>query len=240
MLMKPCFIWKISKFLFLMTDEDSTDEGEESPSTLSRKQLLAKASVSVDTLRSNVNDDWDSTDEMTLSGVVNKQIKLFEHFLIEDEMQLVCLESTNYARQKGNHVFTMTIKKFKSSLAILSGYNELPRQEMYWEKQEDTYNTLPASLLSENEFEDCKKYLHLCDNNARGPSDKFAKMRPLFDAINKTFLINYQPSQHVSTDESMVPYFCRDGEKQYIHGKPIKFGCKLWVMATPLGYCIQF
>ena len=168
--------------------------------------------------------------------------QIFEHFLIEDEMQLVCLESTNYARQKGNHVFTMAIKKFKSSLAILflSGYNELPRQEMYWERQEDTYNTLPASLLSENEFEDCKKCLHFCDNNARGPSDKFAKVWPLFDAINKTCLINYQPSQHVSIDESMVAYFGRDGEKQYIHGKPIKFGCKLWVMATPLGYCIQF
>ena len=37
----------------------------------------------------------------------------------------------------------------------------------------------------------------------------------------------------------MVPYFGRHGAKQYIHGKPIKFE-KLWVMATPLGYCIQF
>ena len=30
------------------------------------------------------------------------------------------------------------------------------------------------------------------------------------------------------------------GAKQHIHGIPIKFGYKLWVMATPLGYCIQF
>ena len=28
--------------------------------------------------------------------------------------------------------------------------------------------------------------------------------------------------------------------KKYIHGKPIKFGFNLWVIATPLGYCIQF
>ena len=106
-------------------------------------------------------------------------------------------------------MFTMAIEKFKSFLAILllSGYNELPRQEMYWERQEDTHNTLAAFLLSKNKFEDCKKYLHLCDNNALDPSDKFAKVWPLFDAINKTCLINYQPSQHVSIDESMVPYF---------------------------------
>ena len=38
----------------------------------------------------------------------------------------------------------------------------------------------------------------------------------------------------------MVPYFGRHGANQYIHGKLIKFGYKLWVMATPLGYCIQF
>ena len=38
----------------------------------------------------------------------------------------------------------------------------------------------------------------------------------------------------------MVSYFGRHGAKQYIHGKPIKFGYKFWVMATPLGFCIQF
>ena len=103
----------------------------------------------------------------------------------------------------------MTIEKFKSFLAILllSGYNELPRQEMYWERQEDSHNALVASLLSKNEFEESKKFLHLCDNNSIDPADKFAKVRPLFDSINETCLRHYQPSQHVSIDESMVPYF---------------------------------
>ena len=41
-------------------------------------------------------------------------------------------------------------------------------------------------------------------------------------------------------DESTLPYFEKHGAKQYIHGKPIKFGYKLWVMASPLCYCIQF
>ena len=51
---------------------------------------------------------------------------------------------------------------------------------------------------------------------------------------------HFTPSQHKSIEESMVPYFGRHGSKQYIHGKPIKFGYKLWVMATPLAYRIQF
>ena len=37
----------------------------------------------------------------------------------------------------------------------------------------------------------------------------------------------------------MVPYFGKHGAKQYIHGKPIKFVLKLWVMTTQLGYWIQ-
>ena len=45
------------------SDADLADEDEESPSTLSRKQLLTKASVSVNTLHLNVSDDWDSSDE---------------------------------------------------------------------------------------------------------------------------------------------------------------------------------
>ena len=38
----------------------------------------------------------------------------------------------------------------------------------------------------------------------------------------------------------MVPYFGKHGEKHGIHGKPIKFGFKLWVMVTPSEYSIQF
>ena len=65
-------------------------------------------------------------------------------------------------------------------------------------------------------------------------------MRPLFNAINGQCILNYQPTQHVSVDESMVPYFGKHGAKQYIHGKPIMFWFKLWVMGTPLRYCIKF
>ena len=37
----------------------------------------------------------------------------------------------------------------------------------------------------------------------------------------------------------MVLYDGRHGCKQYIQNKPVKFGHKLWVAATPLGYGIQ-
>ena len=71
-------------------------------------------------------------------------------------------------------------------------------------------------------------------NNRLNSSYKFAKVLSLFNAINEQFIL------HVSVEELMVPYFGKHGEKHCIHGKPKKFGFKLWAMATPLEYCIQF
>ena len=77
----------------------------------------------------------------------------------------------------------------------------------------------------------------------------FAEVWPLFNVTNEQTILNYWPTQHVSIEMfpyfgkhacKMVPYFGKHGAKEYIHGKPIKFGFKLWVMATLLAYCIQF
>ena len=40
-------------------------------------------------------------------------------------------------------------------------------------------------------------------------------------------------------DESMIPYFGKHSAKQYIKGKPIKFGYKLWSFNTNFGYLIH-
>ena len=43
----------------------------------------------------------------------------------------------------------------------------------------------------------------------------------------------------MSIDESMVPYYGRHSSKQFIRGKPIRFGFKVWSMNTRLGYLVQ-
>ena len=94
--------------------------------------------------------------------------------------------------------------------------------------------------MSTSEFEECKKYLHLSDNKNLDMADRFVKVHSLFNSINQQYLLNYQLTQHISVDESVMPYLERHVAKQFIHKKPMKFGYKLWVMATPLGHCIQF
>ena len=41
--------------------------------------------------------------------------------------------------------------------------------------------------------------------------------------------------ENLSIDESMVPYFGRHSCKQFIRGKPIRFGYKIWMLASNIG-----
>ena len=111
-------------------------------------------------------------------------------------------------------------------------------QDMYWQMRDNTNNRLVLCMMSRGEFEECKRYLHLCNIDHLDKNDEFDKVRLLFDSLNKQCLENYIPEQHVNIDESIVLCFGKHGAKQYIHGKPIKFGCKMLVIAKPWGYCI--
>ena len=41
---------------------------------------------------------------------------------------------------------------------------------------------------------------------------------------------------HHSVDESIIPYYGKHGTKQFIRGKPIRFGFKLWCITSSEGY----
>ncbi|KAJ8954604.1 hypothetical protein NQ318_003136 [Aromia moschata] len=122
------------------------------------------------------------------------------------------------------------------SILLLSGYLPVPRRRMFWEQRKDTQNILVADALSRDRFEFIMQNLHCCDNDQLDPSDKFTKVRPLFDKLNKIFQ-EYSPywEQH-SVDESIIPYFRKHGYKQFIRENPIRYGYKIWMGATSTGY----
>ena len=53
-----------------------------------------------------------------------------------------------------NHLFTMTVEKLKAFLAILlvNGSAGLPRQEMYWERQQDCHNLVVSAMMQKPSF----------------------------------------------------------------------------------------
>ena len=57
--------------------------------------------------------------------------------------------------------------------------------------------------------------------------------------LNSRFQKHYLSGRDLSIDETVVPYFGKHGAKQFIRGKPIRYGYKMWVSATPLGYVVN-
>lgn len=120
-------------------------------------------------------------------------------------------------------------------ILIVTGYNS--------SGSSDLRNGMVYKAMRRNRFEEINYRLHfelsLCKPNVEG-TDKLWKLRALTDHIKVKMLENFHPEQNLSYDESIIAYFERHGCKQFIKGKPIRFGYKAWSLCTPSGYMISF
>ena len=91
---------------------------------------------------------------------------------------------------------------------LLSGYCKFPQRRMYWEESLDTNNQLLKQNLRRDTFETFLEVLHFTDNLSDSDSnDRFKKVRPIFDNLNRQAK-RYAPQlPHMSVDECMVPYY---------------------------------
>ena len=169
-------------------------------------------------------------------------LSLFERFFDDVVINQIVTETLRYASQKSSHDFKITPADLKVFLGILiiSGYVVLPGRRCYWSVDDDMRNIAVSNAMSRNDFEKMLRFLHVADNNKLDSSDKFAKITPLFKLLNERYLRYFQPAQNISVDESMVPYYGRHSAKQFIRGKPIRFGYKVWCCCTSTGYLIRF
>ncbi|KAJ8932707.1 hypothetical protein NQ318_011140 [Aromia moschata] len=91
--------------------------------------------------------------------------------------------SNNYVTKK-NRTGNITHEEMYAFIGILllSVYLPVPRRRMFWEQRKNTQNILVADALSRDRFEFIMQNLHCCVNDQLDPSDKFTKVRPLFDS----------------------------------------------------------
>lgn len=163
--------------------------------------------------------------------------------LMNNEIIDLFVHYTNIFAHQKNKTGNITQAEMKCFLGILlfSGYIVVPRKSMYWEKSSDTDFPLIYNAMSRDRFSFIMTHIHCCDNTLlQVQNDKFAKVRPLFDLLNKIFLHMAPLEEVYSIDEAMVPYYGGHGCKQFIRGKPIRWGYKFWVGSTRLGYVLWF
>ncbi|XP_071051365.1 piggyBac transposable element-derived protein 3-like [Onthophagus taurus] len=176
-------------------------------------------------------------DSPTNSGITENPLELFSKFFDEEVIELILNQSNKYAQQKNRkaNIAKQEVNAFIGVL-ILSGYMQVPRRKMFWEREKDCHNVIITEAITRDRFEYLFSNLHVCDNQQLDQGDKFAKLRPLSTLLNKKFMDNSSLEEMHSVDEAMVPYYGCHSCKQYIRGKPVRYGYKLWVGSTRLGY----
>ena len=202
------------------------------PATDSRKWLKKDLS--------STPSDW-NTDTPAFMRRDITPAYIFDLFF-DDEVTNYTVTMTNlYAMQRGKPTFSVTADEVRGVLAILliSGYVQLPSRRMFWENSDDVHNPAVSSIMSVNRFEEILRNLHFADNKNLPTGDKMAKVRPLYSMSNERFLLFWPQEQDMNVDESMIPYYGKHSAKQFIRGKPIRFGFKLWCLNTRLGYIVQ-
>ena len=85
------------------------------------------------------------------------------------------------------------------------------------------------------------RFLHLNNNTEIDSTGKVFKIRPLIEYLNNKLQEFAQLlGSKYSLDETMKPYYGRHSMKQFICGKPIRFGFKFWCLVTPEGYLAKY
>lgn len=166
---------------------------------------------------------------------------IFELFFDDEMVDFIVTMTNLYAAQRGKPTFSVSANEIRGVLTILliSGYVSLPSRRSFWENADDLHNSAVASVMSVNRFEEILRFLHFADNKNLPAGDKMAKIRRLYTMMNERFLMFWPPEQDLDVDESMIPYYGKHSAKQFIRGKPIRFGFKLWCLNTKLGYLVQ-
>jgi hypothetical protein len=124
---------------------------------------------------------------------------------------------------------------------LLSGYVPVPHKKHFWETRGDTYNWVVAQAMPRNRFEILQKVLHFNDNTYIDPTDRLYKIRPLIDHLGQKFIDMLEEwDTSFSLDEAMEPYYGHHTMKQFIRGKPVRFGFKAWCLAISGGYLLKF
>lgn len=169
-------------------------------------------------------------------------LDFFKLMFDESVMQCLISNSIKYSRDYNRPHFSLDQNDLEIFLGLLifSGYHTLPQMKLYWSSDEDKGVPFVKNAMSRNRFLEIKKNIHLADNDQLDKNDKFAKIRPLITLLNKNYLKYGIFRQHLSIDEEMVPYFGRHSAKMFLKGKPVRFGFKMWCLASYDGYLFQF
>lgn len=169
--------------------------------------------------------------------VMKDPIEYFYEYFDDETFKTIAFNTNLYAVQSGLSRYIPTnADEIKTLIAIhiVMGNLQFPRIRMYWEKK--TMIKTVADNMTRNRFFWLRNNLHIIDNNSipKGNKDKFIKVRPLYDTILKK-CTSLPMERNLCVDEMMVPFKGQLSIKQYMKGKPVKWGIKIFLLCGESG-----
>lgn len=170
----------------------------------------------------------------------SSKLDMFMLFFTPELLNHICVQSNLYASQK-NLNLGLTLDELLVVIGgmLMSGYSKYPNKRMYWSREKDVPPLLAESIRC-NRFEIILRHLHMNDNSKIDASDRLYKLRPFLDNLGESFKKHGGLDECLSIDESMIPYYGKHYAKQFIKGKPIRFGFKNWALCSSAGYMLSF
>lgn len=227
----------------VMDDFDPEDELPLSHS-VKKAKLCKSNSKSKDELLWTKNDLIPDLPTWRIPYGPQQEISPVDSFFLFFDTEVIDMfvKYTNLYARTHNRLADVNSSEIRCFIGILllSGYSCVPRREMYWENAPDTNNNLVCKAMSRNRFRYIMQNIHCCDNARLDKDDKFSKIRPVIELMNKKFMNLAPLEEHHSVDESMIPYYGRHPTKQFIRGKPIRWGYNFWTATNRLGYIEWF
>jgi DNA excision repair protein ERCC-6 len=163
----------------------------------------------------------------------------FKLFVDDEFVEKIVTYSNLYAVRKNMPELQkfLTANTIRTSHAVmfLTGYLTPANRAMFWEMREDTGNSFVKKAISRDTFRKVIRCTYFVDGTEQNKDDRFWKVRYLFDQLNKTAKKWVRPGEWVCVDEAMIKYFGPHPLKQFIRGKPIRFGYKIWICCTSDG-----
>ena len=152
-------------------------------------------------------------------------------FVPDDFVDKVVKLSREYAVRKDKpevqHKLTHNNIRITHAIMYMTGYLTPANRKLYWQQREDTENILVRKAMPRNTFDEVIRHTYFVDKVTPDPTDRFWKVRPLFTQLNKTAKKYIKHPENVSVDEGMIKYFGPHPLKQFMRGKPVRFGYKV-------------
>lgn len=180
-------------------------------------------------------------------------LSLFELFFDDVVLKRLLDSTLEYAelkkaeKCKRYHLFMrqkLTTAELKAYLGALLrlGIHSVRNHRKAWSTARAQVLIRLRDLLTCQRFELIGTFLHVVTKQEEEEvkEDRLRKLLPSINYIKNKCFEFYQPVQQLAVDERMVKSKARSHLIQFMRNKPVKWGFKLWVIADPSGYTLDF